>query len=75
MAYQGHRNWTYWNVALWFGNDEGLYRLALHYKRKYRTITEAAAAILDEFHSSGVKKTPDGAEYNLHNIRAAIKEL
>jgi hypothetical protein len=26
MAYNGWKNWETWNVALWFGNDEGLYR-------------------------------------------------
>lgn len=25
MAYNGWKNWQTWNVALWFGNDEGLY--------------------------------------------------
>jgi hypothetical protein len=74
-TYNGHRNWAYWNVALWFGNDEGLYRLALDYKRSYKNITEAAKAILENFHETGVETTPDGAVYNLYNIRAAIKEL
>lgn len=27
--YQGWANWETWNVALWFGNDEGLYRNAV----------------------------------------------
>jgi hypothetical protein len=27
--YNGWRNWQTWNVALWFGNDEGLYRHAI----------------------------------------------
>jgi len=31
--YQGHRSWNAWNVALWIGNDEGLYHLALDYWR------------------------------------------
>jgi hypothetical protein len=25
-TYNGWRNYQTWNVALWFGNDEGLYR-------------------------------------------------
>ncbi len=25
MSYNGYTNWATWNVALWFGNDEGLY--------------------------------------------------
>jgi len=27
--YSGHRSWNAWNVSLWIGNDEGLYRFAL----------------------------------------------
>lgn len=26
MAYQGWTNWETWNVALWAGNDEPIYR-------------------------------------------------
>ena len=25
MSYNGWKNWETWNVALWLGNDEGLY--------------------------------------------------
>jgi hypothetical protein len=29
MSYNGYKNWETWNVALWFANDEGLYRAAM----------------------------------------------
>lgn len=74
-TYNGHRNWNYWNVALWFRNDESLYRLARDYKRRYRTITESTRALLSHLQNMGIENTPDGARYNLSNIRAAIKEL
>lgn len=26
MSYQGWKNWATWNIALWVGNDEPVYR-------------------------------------------------
>ena len=33
--YQGWTNYETWNVALWFGNDEGLYRSVVNTKTPY----------------------------------------
>ena len=38
--YQGWANWETWNVALWFGNDQGLY----HAVREHPTKFTAASA-------------------------------
>lgn len=35
MAYQGWKNWETWNVALWFGNDEGLYNAVRDHHRRF----------------------------------------
>lgn len=70
--YNGHRSWNAWNVALWIGNDEGLYNLALECIRTTKTRNLAArkmTQILDG------EKTPDGAIYNYTCIREALKDL
>ncbi len=54
--YNGWKNYETWNVALWIGNDEGLYGMAKEYKC-YKDF----AASLREF---GTKETPDGVAYN-----------
>jgi len=33
MSYNGWKNYETWNVALWIGNDEPLYRDAVNYAR------------------------------------------
>lgn len=52
----GWRNYKTWNVALWIGNDEGLYNLA----------RECAdyGALRDALREVGLRETPDGAAYN-----------
>ncbi len=74
-TYNGHKNYNYWNVSLWFGSDEGMYRTALEYVRHCGSKDKAAAALLDMLQSSGITKTPDGVTYNKSNIRAALRGL
>lgn len=35
MAYHGWKNWETWQIALWFGNDEGLYHSVLDQRGKF----------------------------------------
>jgi hypothetical protein len=57
-TYNGWRNWETWNVALWLGNDEGLYSLALDHRR------HGYGALVATLRELGLTETPDGAAYN-----------
>lgn len=71
--YNGHKNRAYWNVALWIGNDEGLYRLAIESLRS-TTSRKAAAQLMLETLGEG-SKTPDGYEYSADKIYKAMEGL
>jgi chromosome condensin MukBEF complex kleisin-like MukF subunit len=72
-GYNGHKNWNHWNVSLWIGNDEGLYRLARECIRMTNNRTEAVDRFMDAL--GDVEKTPDGARYNKTTVRAAMRDL
>ena len=74
-TYNGHKDWTHWNVSLWIKNDEGLYRMAQGWVRTTPTKADAALRMLQDLNDSGITHTPDGAKYTATNIRAAIREL
>ncbi len=56
-TYNGWKNYQTWNVALWLGNDEGLYRMALEAKGDYEDFAKQLREI-------GVTETPDKVAYN-----------
>ena len=72
-TYNGHKNWTCWNVSLWIGNDEGLYRLAQSCIRRSSNRTDAAKRFLDCM--DGIAVTPDGAKYTVDSVRRAMSGL
>ena len=77
-TYNGHKNWNYWNVALWIGNDEGMYRLALDCIRQNKGrggLNAAARDFVQAMHDGGNDKTPDGARYTQSAVRAALAGL
>lgn len=69
--YNGHPSWNAWNVALWIGNDEGLYRLAMEMNAKHKRVERAARAMLAYL----PERTPDGARYSHNSVKLALAGL
>lgn len=83
QPYNGHKNWAHWNVALWIGNDEGLYRLAIDCVGragtdrygKARTPAKTLDRATRKFIALVDTRTPDGARYSIIAVRAALAGL
>ena len=85
-TYNGHKNWTQWNVSLWINNDEGLYRMAKDYIARtryyvsfstngYKPRDIAAQRMLEALERDGITHTPDGAKYSVTAIRNAMRGM
>ena len=72
-GYNGHRSYNAWNVALWIGNDEGIYRFALDCIKRGKNDAGKAARIF--MRESGMTRTPDGAQYNMLSVKLALQGL
>jgi len=80
-GYNGWKNRETWNVALWIGNDEGLYRLALE-SEDYAAFKATMRQLADEGagNSAISYETPDGVAWNdsgidVEAIDRTIKEM
>ncbi len=71
-TYNGHRSWNAWNVSLWIGNDENLYRFAMDCIETSKALKFAAAKFLQCY---GDTRTPDGAAYNRISVKLALEGL
>ncbi|MCJ7828441.1 MAG: hypothetical protein MUP81_01715 [Dehalococcoidia bacterium] len=82
-TYNGHRSWNAWNVSLWMGNDEMIYKFALEcikITKKYYEgnsccsktwiLRRATRAFMNDFAG---QKTPDGAVYNALSVKLALE--
>ena len=77
--FNGHKNWSHWNVSLWLNNDESLYRCMLSYIRAAKNKDVAAKAmhyaLTSPDYGIPTPKTPDGARYSATAIRAAMRGI
>ena len=56
MSYNGWKNYETWNVALWIGNDEGMYNFAKE--------CGTYANFVEQMREVGYTETPDKVAYN-----------
>lgn len=70
--YNGHKNFSYWNQALWLMNDKNLYNYAVDLCSSFSK-DEAAQILFDEFKGFNDGMTPDGVKWTFSGIRAAIR--
>jgi hypothetical protein len=61
-TYNGWKNRSTWNAALWIGNDEGLYRSAVAFMETYKGRRPYAAFL--EYAGLEGDKTPDGIKWD-----------
>jgi hypothetical protein len=64
-TYNGWKNRQTWNVALWIGNDEFLYRQAVDFMKSRKPRRNNARAYSDFIARVGLweDKTPDGIKW------------
>lgn len=78
--YNGHKDKGHWNIALWIGNEEPIYRFAMaciHQAKNERTSqygwqSRAAHKFCAIY---GGERTPDGFIYTRARVKAALADL
>jgi hypothetical protein len=76
-TYNGWKNRQTWNVALWIGNDEGLYRAAVDYVERTRARGKRVSySRFVECAGLAGDRTPDGISYTGTRLdRAALSDM
>ncbi len=72
--YNGWKNRQTWNVALWIGNDEPLYRTAVEFMRSYKGKRPYSAFVMH----AGLcgERTPDRIAFDGSKLdRLALNEM
>jgi len=70
MAYNGWKNRMTWNIALWFGNDEGLYHSVLEHRGRF-TSAKAKDFVLEMLPNG----TPDMKNLSPGKLHTAYGEV
>ena len=77
-TYNGWKNYATWNVALWIGNDEGLYRAAVDFARQCKG--RAVYRLFVEHMGLAGERTPDrvkwdGRKLDYRRLNEMMREL
>ena len=67
----GWKNRATWNVALWIGNDEPLYRMACGFMKSYKGRTPYRSFV--KRYGMGDERTPDGFKFG--GMKLCLAEL
>ena len=70
-THNGHKNWSRLNVIVWLNFDETLYRSMIGIRNSSKTTLIAARRLKSWL----PKHTPDGAQYTLAAIKAAMEGI
>lgn len=77
-TYNGWKNRQTWNCSLWINNDEGIYRSAVEFMKRYSG-RAPYAAFIESIAATG-DKTPDGIAWistrvSFRELNAMMREL
>jgi len=75
MSYEGWKNWETWNVALWFGNDRGLYETVREHETGTKSNKFTAASAKDFVLELLPNGTPDMKDLTPGQLHSAYGKV